>query len=354
MLPIGGGIEADAIGSSNEASTGAVAGYIIAGVAVAGLLLTVTMRWKKRRQQAKEGGKFRATVKGKKGKTAKQANREPADPNDKFASIASTVSGPSEPATYVPTSSCFAPTSPSHATDTDPGIGAIHLDLSAVAGSSEPAETYTPRSAGYTQNYVPEEPPLASVEEAANAALPGQPMGESVPPPPSSLPMSTVALSAEVEVPEGAVPGEDFSVQLDDGREVVVNCPVGAGPGDVLEIDVPGAEATDSEVDMSPFKSIAAGDDDDDDNQPTTSMETAEVTVPAECRPGDSFVVEASWGGLFEVEVPPGTVEGSTLFVELPLPPADGAPPAPPDGAAMTYAAGSPEVGQAGRFQLNV
>ena len=106
-----------------------------------------------------------------------------------------------------------------------------------------------------------------------------------------------------------------------DGREVVVACPASASPGDVLEIDVPYADAGElpslmdaSERAGTPY--VAASDSDDDDGQP---METAEVVVPSECRPGDSFVVESSWGGLFEVQVPPGTAAGSTLFVELPL-----------------------------------
>ena len=50
-------------------------------------------------------------------------------------------------------------------------------------------------------------------------------------------------------------------------------------------------------------------------------FETAEVAVPDECQPGDSFTVQASWGGLFEVVVPRGTVAGSTLFIELPARP---------------------------------
>ena len=47
-------------------------------------------------------------------------------------------------------------------------------------------------------------------------------------------------------------------------------------------------------------------------------VETAEVAIPEGLRPGDSFSVQATWGGVFQVEVPPGTQPGSTLFVEYP------------------------------------
>jgi hypothetical protein len=75
--------------------------------------------------------------------------------------------------------------------------------------------------------------------------------------------------------------------------------------------------------------------DEDEDNLQLT--ETVEMVVPDECRPGDFFFVEASWGGLFEVEVPPGTAEGSILFVELPRPLQTGesASGAPPNGAQL-------------------
>ena len=109
---------------------------------------------------------------------------------------------------------------------------------------------------------------------------------------------------AVVSVPEGSVPGEAFRVILANGHEVVINCPEGAAPGDLLEIDIPDVDAG----------GVERGEDDG-------GFETAEVAVPDECLPGDSFTVQASWGGLFEVVVPRGTVPGSTLFIELPARP---------------------------------
>ena len=40
------------------------------------------------------------------------------------------------------------------------------------------------------------------------------------------------------------------------------------------------------------------------------------VTVPEGMNPGDVFEIDAPWGAVLEVEVPPGTGSGSVLTVE--------------------------------------
>jgi hypothetical protein len=168
------------------------------------------------------------------------------------------------------------------------------------------------------------------------------------PAPAPAPPARPVILSAEVIVPDGAVAGEDITFTLEDGRQIVISCPDEAMPGDLLEIDAPILDETDvslldariSELHSLPAQSAsdamaAPSIDEDEDNLQLT--ETVEMVVPDECRPGDFFFVEASWGGLFEVEVPPGTAEGSILFVELPRPLQTGesASGAPPNGAQL-------------------
>lgn len=133
--------------------------------------------------------------------------------------------------------------------------------------------------------------------------------------------------AAEVIVPAGVTPGEVFRVVIADGRELTVRCPENAGPGDVLEIDLP------------PGVADAVGPQLESPTRADDEVENVEVEIPAGLHPGQSFNVTSSWGVEFEVEVPRGTVPGSTLFVELPKPPAvpaAGAPPAAEAPAAAT------------------
>ena len=184
------------------------------------------------------------------------------------------------------------------------------------------------------------EPSALALDPAPSLAL--------APTPPPAPPAQPVILTAEVLVPNGAVAGEDFTFTLEDGRQIVISCPYEAMPGDILEIDVPILDESDvslldariSELHSLPAQSASdamAAPSIDENEDSLQLTETLEVVVPDECRPGDSFVVEASWGGLFEVEVPPGTAEGSILFVELPRPLQTGerASGAPPHGARL-------------------
>jgi hypothetical protein len=114
-----------------------------------------------------------------------------------------------------------------------------------------------------------------------------------------------VLATAEVEVPHDAFPGDSFTIVMANRREVIITCPDDAAAGDVLELEIP-------EEDPGEHAWAATAE------SFTGEFETAEVAVPDECQPGDSFTVQASWGGLFEVEVPVGTHPGATLFIELP------------------------------------
>ena len=127
---------------------------------------------------------------------------------------------------------------------------------------------------------------------------------------------------AEVLVPAGTRPGEVFNVVIADGRELTISCPADAGPGDLLEIDLPPMVPPDSgrSSDASDLTPRSPGD-----------VETAEVMIPDGVQPGQSFPVKSSWGGIFQVVVPRGTLPGSTLFVELPKKP-------PPRGQASPQA----------------
>jgi hypothetical protein len=112
---------------------------------------------------------------------------------------------------------------------------------------------------------------------------------------------------AEILVPAGVQSGDVFRVVLTDGRELTIACPDDAGPGDLLEIDLPPAEDGDLGMREPSSPELGGGDG-----------ETAEVVIPEGLQAGQSFTVESSWGGQFEVTVPRGTLPGSTLFVELP------------------------------------
>ena len=193
--------------------------------------------------------------------------------------------------------------------------------LDALVSSCAPSAAHAPPPATDAPSVEPEVTQVSSSEqpteqpEAAASIVPVEEM---------PLLSNAKSVSAEVIVPDYALPGVDFQVSLEDGREVTVNCPSDAAPGDLLEIDIPVSDeevrydtyqTQEVESALPPTESLHSS------SEPANNgMETAEVTVPDECKPGDTFVVESSWGALFEVEVPIGTEAGSILFVELPLP----------------------------------
>lgn len=124
----------------------------------------------------------------------------------------------------------------------------------------------------------------------------------------------------QVSVPDGVAPGDEFTIELPDGRVLTIECPDGVSSGGVLEIAVPPVDEgqairrrvhqsrTDAEL-RSASIDLAS---------PSAGVETAEVPVPAGVGPGETFSVQTAWGEDFEVEVPDGTEPGSTLFIELP------------------------------------
>lgn len=137
----------------------------------------------------------------------------------------------------------------------------------------------------------------------------------SMPPAVTPLPENAITEDsvdvAEVIVPSGTQPGEVFRAIIADGRELTICCPDDAEPGDVLEVDLP--PTTDTPGRWDPESPDRMGE-----------FETVEVAIPPDLDAGSAFTVQASWGGVFEVVVPSGTVTGSTLFVELPKhPPTD-------------------------------
>lgn len=115
--------------------------------------------------------------------------------------------------------------------------------------------------------------------------------------------------TAEIIVPVGVSPGQIFRIVIADGRELTIRCPEDAGPGDVLEIDLPPS-----------FGVVADEPEPESPARPAHEVETVEVEVPAGLVPGQAFTATSSWGDVFEVVVPKGTAPGSTLFVELPKP----------------------------------
>ena len=73
------------------------------------------------------------------------------------------------------------------------------------------------------------------------------------------------------------------------------------------------------------------------------AMETLQVEVPDGVIEGESFLVETSWGGCFDVCVPPDCPPGTMILCELPAPPAS--PSAEPSASSSTRSSPPPQPG---------
>ena len=98
-----------------------------------------------------------------------------------------------------------------------------------------------------------------------------------------------------VIVPEGLTPGDEFTVKAN-GQSFSVTVPDGVYGNVAIDLEIPTISSS-------------------------SSTDRCVVTIPAGVGPGDTFNVEASWGGVFEITVPDGLSPGSELEVELPLAP---------------------------------
>jgi len=127
-----------------------------------------------------------------------------------------------------------------------------------------------------------------------------------------------------VIVPDGLESGDEFVVTAPDGQEFAVMVPDGITGNVAIEVDLPVAGEASGDAPLS--------------------TERVAVTIPDGVSPGDTFNVEATWGGLFEVVVPVGLSPGDTLEVELPAAPlSEAAEPAAATGTipwGPTYAVG--------------
>lgn len=99
----------------------------------------------------------------------------------------------------------------------------------------------------------------------------------------------------EVVVPEGVAGGEALNVTSPEGDEFEVTVPEGLVPGMCFLVDLPVQERP------------ASG-----------AEEVVMVEVPEGVEEHGVFIVEAPWGGAFEVSVPPGLGPGATMEVALP------------------------------------
>lgn len=118
----------------------------------------------------------------------------------------------------------------------------------------------------------------------------------------------------EIIVPDGMVPGDSFIVQAASGGMFDVIVPEGIAPGTAIFVELPAATPA-----SSPFGDQAQVTAKNGNS--ALGSETKEVVVPEGMQPGDSFSVQASWGGMFELTVPDGTVSGTSIFIELPSAP---------------------------------
>jgi len=122
------------------------------------------------------------------------------------------------------------------------------------------------------------------------------------------------AMSVEVIVPDGCLPGDQFLVETDDGGQFNVTVPLDAQAGMAILVDLP-----------------------------LSQHELVDVEVPDGCFPGDQFVVEHG-DQQFNVIVPDGLSPGMMMQVEVPSPDESGttAPEAASGAAAPSAAAVRP------------
>jgi len=109
-------------------------------------------------------------------------------------------------------------------------------------------------------------------------------------------------VALQIEVPPGVVAGEQMEVSFE-GQAFNVIVPEGVASGMLMEVEI----------------DIAS--DDASQLEPQATTERIQVMVPDGCQEGAAFMVQATWGGEFEIVVPPGCGPGSTIEIELPGPP---------------------------------
>ena len=147
----------------------------------------------------------------------------------------------------------------------------------------------------------------------------------------------------DVIVPDGVLPGELLSIDAGGGRLLEVCVPPGCYGGDSLSVAIEEGEEPDMQGSTSDVVVRHQRADCELPARPCPhshqraqrpcslctqepTMETLQVEVPDGLSEGESFLVETSWGGCFDVCVPPGCPPGTHIFCELPLPPSP-----PPD-----------------------
>ena len=119
--------------------------------------------------------------------------------------------------------------------------------------------------------------------------VPGQQLQVEVPAAPAAVPEEMM-----VEVPEGVVAGQQLTVTAPNGQEVTVTVPEGMVPGQQLQVEVPAAPAA------------------------AAVPEEMMVEVPEGAVAGQQLQVTAPNGQEVTVTVPEGMVPGQQLQVEVP------------------------------------
>lgn len=144
-----------------------------------------------------------------------------------------------------------------------------------------------------------------------------------------------------VVVPPGLLPGDEFVVAAADGQEFSISVPDGVCGDVAIEVDLPSGEPGVEEDTVA------------------SEIERVVVTVPDGVYAGETFHVQSTWGGVFELAVPIGLQPGDQLEVDLPGKPAEPtaaeAPPAPlssqPPDEAEADSGGTYRVGERVKVQ---